>query len=186
MIARIASQNVSATGTSTTPTATYPAVPTQNNLLVSFIRTGSLVAATTLPSGWSVGLSLDRGATFSCHIAYKIAGAAETQTVAWGTGSALFHMHAYEFNGNLTASPLDATASGTTASATTLTSGTLTPTLANDFCVAFVGLGGSSGGFNSDWRTTQFFSSLIETAQSNGAEKQLVAVQRASQFKRVG
>lgn len=95
---RIASQNASNTSTTTSVVATYPAPPTNGNLLIAVAWSDDF--ATTI-SGWTLGASSGFGAASKgCYIFYKTAGASEPTAVTASDAAATnMELAIYEYSG---------------------------------------------------------------------------------------
>jgi len=124
-------QTANGISTGTIPAqATFPATPTQDNLLVAIagIRESETISA---PSGWST--AINQTGSPGQAIFYKIAGASEPTTVAVSTsGTTRKGLHIYEYSGVNT---LDQVSSDT-GTGTAVSSGSVTTTSADEAIIA--------------------------------------------------
>jgi hypothetical protein len=154
VIARIASQDATATATATPVAATFPATPTQGNLLVGWLEFNDATSVVTAPSGWSQAIlrQAASGAGRSVGIFYKVAGASEPTAASFATSGAPtslgLRIAEYSSSTGWLASPLDVSAGADSGTNTVVsqTSGTTAATAkAVELAVAgFVLLGASS------------------------------------------
>lgn len=133
-----------------TISVTYAAPPAKYDLLVACLRSNTLIAGITAPSGWTAANTDDNeDSGFSIGIWYKVAGASESSTVTFTVGNVATRLHILEFSGVAPASPLDKAPAATdpTGGGTTCATGsTGTLSSALEVAVACVGLNGTSGG----------------------------------------
>lgn len=139
MIQRIASQDTTNSASANTVTATYPAVPAQNNTLIVVVggndgNTGNFLTN----SGWSQ-VSGPATSTAELDIFYKRAGASEPTAIVANNAGTFIEIAIYEYQG-IGLSPLDVSATNSNfpaTTATTLSTGTTgTTSQANE--LAFV------------------------------------------------
>lgn len=116
----------------TSVSATFPAGPTQDNLLVAILGVRDSVTINT-PSGWSTAIS-EAGSPGQA-IFYKIAGASEPSGVTFTdivSSSTRLGLHIYEYSG---VNALDQVSSDT-GTGTSVSSGSVTTTSANEAIIA--------------------------------------------------
>lgn len=150
--ARVASQDARAQTTNAASiTATYPATPTEGNLLIATgLNSGQNVGNTSISQGgWT--LLLDKqvtGSNRSMQLFYKFAGAGETTSVslARSSGTGELRVHIYEYSGGNSADPVRATNfNQTTVDVFTLSTNAVSA-IAGDLLFATVGLEGNATG----------------------------------------
>ena len=120
------------TNGATSVSATFPASPTQDNLLVAIVGVRDSVTINT-PSGWSTAIS-EAGSPGQA-IFYKIAGASEPTEVNFTdivSSSTRLGLHIYEYSG---VNALDQVSSDT-GTGTSISSGSVTTTSANEVVTA--------------------------------------------------
>lgn len=129
-IAEITSQRCSTVGSSQTNvwTITYPATPTQGNLLVVGVVWRNDLSVLSVSTGWNLA-SVSTGATDDdCAIYYKIAGASEPTTFSITlSGNSKSALVGTEFSGVNQTTPLDRTSTNF-GSGTAGTTGSIAPT----------------------------------------------------------
>lgn len=132
-------------------TASFPAAPTLDNLLIAVYRhtTGGVL---TPPAGWSLAVQdPDQGQLL---IYYKVAGAAESPDVTFSVDTDSWQsLTIFEYSGMATASPLDRTASNMSGAkvASISTGTTATTTQADELVIAAVSTEKTPEVFNNTW-----------------------------------
>lgn len=125
------------TADSTTHSLTLDSTPVENNIVIVFITSGASI--TTGPGGGTYSSAVSGSDFVRGHCYYKVAGAGESTSIGITISVAdAVCMHAYEYSGITTTSPVDQTVSAVdVGSGTTIVSGTTgTTTQANE--IAFV------------------------------------------------
>lgn len=155
-ISRITGQDATATGAATgTVAATYPAVPTQGNLLIAIMTSSGDGISFLANTGWTLGPQ--SASAKGVALFYKVAGNGELQAISL-TPDAIgntFNLAIYEYQGFPGIPTLDQTSGGVNASGLTSPCGTtLKTSYPNELVIAgaFVANGNTfsswSGGFN--------------------------------------
>jgi hypothetical protein len=165
----------SASGNTTTATATFTNAPLDGNLLVASLRVGRVYADLTLPALFTDRVhDDDDGGTFTIDIAYKVIGPSHTQTIAytWGV-AAQWELGIYEID-RPHASPPDAVNSFDPAGAThhTIQPGT-TGTLAQarEAVVSVAGMGNTNGGSETVDSNLAKFSGMSRSIHAYGVTR---------------
>ncbi len=132
-------------------TVTLGSAPTAANLTVVVFKPMTVLSQITPPSGWTLAVNKDRGASLlSTNIYYRVAQGGDPAAVTWTTsGATNSQMEGFEVSGLATTSPLDKTASvdsGITAVATLPVPTTGTLAQASEWAVSAVGLNTTSAG----------------------------------------
>lgn len=129
-ISEITSQRCSTIGSSQTNvwTITYPATPTQGDLLVVGIVWRNDVSVSSISSGWNLASASTAGTDCDCAIYYKIAGASEPTTVTITlSGNSKSALVGTEFSGVNQTFPFDQS-SANNGTGTAGTTGNIAPT----------------------------------------------------------
>ena len=129
----------SATTTGATLTITKPSGTATNDVLVASIAVTPSTATITPPSGWTLVRRVNNAGPTSNSLAvyYKVAGASEPASYAWGISASSFTVGGIQgFSGIDTASPIDTEAGQSTPSSLTHTAPGITTIAANSMLVA--------------------------------------------------
>ena len=132
-----AQRNTTGGAAATSVTFTYPATPTQGNLLIATFSWRGDTTVTGTPSGWSLATNSGNATGLDGAIYYKIAGASEPTVHTWTLAvSNKFAGCASEWSGIVTTAPLDKTNlnNGTGTAGTCGLTGTLSQ--ANELVIA--------------------------------------------------
>jgi hypothetical protein len=168
-IARLASQDASATSTMSTLSAVYAATPTANNLLIAVVVDSGLVVATI--TGWTEATHSAAATAQEVTILYKVATGSESTTVtASAPGSFRTSLAIMEYSGLATSSPQDSAGTATSNSGasqvTTLTIGP-TGTLSQASELAIAGIASSNQMVSETW--TGGFSARFNKSNTTGS-----------------
>lgn len=106
-------QEISNTGQSTTPSATFSGASTSGNLLVAVIECNPSGYPITTPTGWTAAVNNNNGNGNPIYIFYKANASATTTVSTTISASTRWIMFIAEYSGCQTSSPLDQTATGT-------------------------------------------------------------------------
>ena len=160
----------SATTTGATLTLAKPSGVAANDVLIASIGLTPSSVAISPPSGWVLVRRTDNAGPTSNSLAvyYKVAGASEPASYAWGVTGASFTVGGVQaFTGVDTATPLDVENGQATPSATTHATPGVTTTLANTLVVTAHGLA-SAGTWSPPSGMTESFDRPSGAANATG------------------